>query len=157
MYLQWCPVVEWLVCLTFFEVRLLIWRLVVRFSMPSPLPICISTVCAYLTASWKASCSHNLSIRCGRLKIPWVSKSVGSSFLLTNSRLIEKRLFRLIQDRQYKSSRGKKAQLDLPDSKQVQLYAQKHSLLSCASVTHLCSYPLTHAQSNSQEPRGMVI
>ena len=46
-----------------------------------------------------------MSIWCGRLKIRWVGKHVGLGFLLTNCHLMVKtRLFRLILDRQYKSS-----------------------------------------------------
>ena len=82
----------------FLEVRLLIWRLMVRFPMPLSLPVWIST-----TALSKASCSHTMSMWCERLKIPWAGKSVGSGFLLTNCCLMVKtRLFRLIHDRQYK-------------------------------------------------------
>ena len=46
---------------------------------------------------------------CGRLKIPLVGKSVGSGFLSSNCcQMVKRRLFILILDRQYKSSRKKK-------------------------------------------------
>ena len=62
-----------------------------------------------LSASSKFSCSHTMSIWCGRIKVPCVSKSVGLGFLSTNYHLMVKtRLFRLSLDGQCKSSRKNK-------------------------------------------------
>ena len=49
--------------------------------------------------------SMSIDLWNGRLKIPWVDKSVASVFLLINCHIMVKtRLFRHILDRQYKSS-----------------------------------------------------
>ena len=82
--------------------------------MPSYLPISISI------AVYNLQCHQRpvaLIPCCGRLKIPWVGKCVGSGFLSTNCRLMVKtRQFRLIHDRQHKSSREKKEGKNLKSS-----------------------------------------
>ena len=89
-------VAEWLGCLPFF------WSRTPNLKVGSLIPHAITSAnldfhcCVSLMVSSKASCSHTLSIWCGRLLIPWISKSVRSGFLSTNChQVVKTRLFRL--------------------------------------------------------------
>ena len=89
-----------------------ICRLVVRFPIPSCLPIWISNAVYNLQQPQRPIALISRLCGVGGLKIPWVSKSVGSGFLLTNCQLMVKiRLFRLFHDRQYKKEKMYKKQI----------------------------------------------
>ena len=71
----WRPRWQWLECLTFFKDELPIGRLVVRFPIPSPLPIWIPTAMYNLQRHQKP-----VPTWCGRLKTPLSLNRVGVGF-----------------------------------------------------------------------------